>query len=397
MNKIIYCLLFFFTFGFAMNAWSQWTLLGKPLNPEPHPPGGGVRSFIFTDSGIFVSGFTGVFRSTNNGVSWDSAGLSSSEVFGLIASGIELFAGVSRYGTTGLFHSTDYGKNWTRIDSAVIGPLKTFLKINTILIAAGNYVFRSTDNGVRWNLSSTGPYAPQVSSLTSIGNIIFASSNGAVFRSTDSGISWGNIDRGLTNNVFCLNSFNSAIYAATDSGIFRTMDLGITWDTSYVNPNGYHILFITSNRSRLFAATNGDGVLYSGDSGRSWKELNDGLTSIRINTLGVNDDNLFAGDDNGKIWRHSLSDLSGVVTNKIGHDLNISLSPNPTTGIISIHNEPENLRSVAIMNVLGEKVLELANPHTSDFSIDLSKFVQGMYYARFLSGSSVVTKKIVKE
>ena len=106
--------------------------------------------------------------------------------------------------------------------------------------------------------------------------------------------------------------------------------------------------------------------------------------------------NIFAGTFGGGVWRRSIAEL--VVEEKQYTDpLNIQLSPNPTTGIITIHNAPEDLQSVIVRDVLGEKVIELANPHSSDFTIDLSKLMAGTYYARFQVGSSVVVKKIIKE
>jgi len=76
--------------------------------------------------------------------------------------------------------------------------------------------------------------------------------------------------------------------------------------------------------------------------------------------------------------------------------LQISLFPNPTNGIVSIKNIPENTLRVSIMNLLGETMMQLNNPHTSDFTLDLSKLVPGTYYIRFSSANSVVTKAIIK-
>jgi hypothetical protein len=76
---------------------------------------------------------------------------------------------------------------------------------------------------------------------------------------------------------------------------------------------------------------------------------------------------------------------------------NLVLSPNPTTGIITVHNTPPKILHVTITNVLGKIVNEMQNPSTSDFTIDLSKLPPGTYFARFSSAGEVITKKIIKE
>jgi hypothetical protein len=57
----------------------------------------------------------------------------------------------------------------------------------------------------------------------------------------------------------------------------------------------------------------------------------------------------------------------------------------------------ENTLHVIVTNVLGEHVIEFANPQTSTLSLDLSHLAAGIYYARFEMQNSVAIKKIVKE
>ena len=74
----------------------------------------------------------------------------------------------------------------------------------------------------------------------------------------------------------------------------------------------------------------------------------------------------------------------------------ITLSPNPTTGILTIQGAPSNDLNVTVLNLLGATVMEPKNLHSSDFTLDLSKLVPGTYYIRFSSANSVVTKAIIK-
>ena len=74
----------------------------------------------------------------------------------------------------------------------------------------------------------------------------------------------------------------------------------------------------------------------------------------------------------------------------------IAISPNPTNGIVTVQNTPENTLRVSILNILGESVLEVENPHSAPFSIDLSSQPSGIYFACFVSVGAKTTKVIVK-
>jgi hypothetical protein len=75
----------------------------------------------------------------------------------------------------------------------------------------------------------------------------------------------------------------------------------------------------------------------------------------------------------------------------------LRMSPNPTRGILTINEAPVSDLDVSVLNVLGETMVQLRNPHSSDFTLDLSKLAAGAYYVRFTSGNAVDTRKIVKE
>ena len=76
--------------------------------------------------------------------------------------------------------------------------------------------------------------------------------------------------------------------------------------------------------------------------------------------------------------------------------VSLSVSPNPTSGMISVQGLPSDNITVSVSNILGETVLAQKNPSSPDFTLDLSKLVAGTYYVRFSSASSVVTKAIIK-
>ena len=75
----------------------------------------------------------------------------------------------------------------------------------------------------------------------------------------------------------------------------------------------------------------------------------------------------------------------------------VELFPNPANGILSIYGVPINTLNITVENILGETVLELANPHAPIVTIDVSKLSPGTYFAKFVMPDSILTRKIVRE
>jgi photosystem II stability/assembly factor-like uncharacterized protein len=135
-----------------------------------------------------------VFRSSDNGSSWEAAntGLPSAYVQTLAVSGTNLFAGVY---AGGVYRSTDNGDNWVSAglplaDVQALAMNETFLFASTF---AG--VFRSSDNGASWQSASTGMANLEVTDLAVSGTNVFAGSKGGgFFRSFNNGDTWHRLD-----------------------------------------------------------------------------------------------------------------------------------------------------------------------------------------------------------
>lgn len=106
---------------------------------------------------------------------------------------------------------------------------------------------------------------------------------------------------------------------------------------------------------------------------------------------------VLGGAGNGVYNRNEVFTPSSSAVKNYTPAADILISPNPTSKIATVYNAPENLTNITIMNVLGEKVLELASPHAPNLTLDLSTFPAGIYYSRFAWANSVVLRKIVKE
>ena len=102
----------------------------------------------------------GVYRSTD-ATTWAPAntGMLAHKINGLHISNGFLYAAADG---RGFFRSPDHGINWTEIGSGIVGYQGWYCfartAAGTLLGGNGNgSLYRSTDNGSTWTLSSTGP------------------------------------------------------------------------------------------------------------------------------------------------------------------------------------------------------------------------------------------------
>lgn len=331
--------------------------------------------FAGTDGG-------GVFRSINNGDSWEEInnGISAKEIWTLdINSQGHLYAGAR---DTGLFRSTDNGDHWAKVDSSNIYVLAINPLNDDIFISAYNVgIYRSTDNGDTWELKNDGIpedpiYPPYVLSfaINSSGDIFAGTSRKGLFRSTDNGDSWHKLTNGIPSSHVATLAINSMghIFASdwdttAPAGFFRSIDNGDSWTkvgtgitTSYV-----HSLVINSIDD-IFLGTFGNGVFYSTDNGDSCIDINTGIPVEVIPSLAINSKGeIFAGTTNYGVYKSTHSTTSIAKTKRLLPKL-ISLKqnyPNPFNPATTIRynlNKSSNV-ILKIYNPTGQLLVTLVN------------------------------------
>ncbi|MBK8609814.1 MAG: hypothetical protein IPL84_07660 [Chitinophagaceae bacterium] len=181
---------------------------------------------LHVDTKLFYVGPTGVFVSTNQGDSWNAAGLSGTDVRSIAAINNTLFAGTNG---AGIYKSADWGANWVAVNNG-LGSSTNFRAIeskgNTLFAAGptGTGVYRSTDLGANWTLLAGGLASGSYRGFASNNDLIVAGSFGAgVFYSKDDGNNWTEINTGLTDlTIFDIELNDKYIIAATNTqGVFR--------------------------------------------------------------------------------------------------------------------------------------------------------------------------------
>jgi len=259
----------------------------------------------------------GVFRSFNDGQTWESCGLNSQTINCLIHQGDYIFAGTQ---TGGVYRSSDNGNTWvTKNTGLPTGGVQDFAKNNSYLfVVRGGSVLRSANFGDTWTavntgLPSSGPFRFVVT-IASKGDTLYTGTSNltslldGVYKSINNGSNWALT--GLSNTAITeLFTNGNDVYAAIPAiGVKKSSDLGLTWTMTSL-PIGQNC-FIT-NAGTIFSGNGSIGVFRSTDDGLNWNLVVNGMRGQCIRTLGTNSTTIFAGtelcgifktNDNGQNW-----------------------------------------------------------------------------------------------
>lgn len=210
-------------------------------------------------------------------------------------------------------------------------------------------LYRSSDDGITWSVAETGlprDSAGGVIPISSIkrlhnGTLLCAfrglrkpvysdtgtadtsiAREGGIWRSTDNGTQWSRSDAGLETDRYVwwieplpsgaiLAVAGNALYDKASQGqfltgwnvggarIFRSDDNGLTWSVVYAETRdrgGYpgRRPILRTSTGRILAATMDNGVIESGDDGRTWHEVGEDLYGRMINDIDE--------DSTGTVW-----------------------------------------------------------------------------------------------
>ncbi|MDZ4746413.1 MAG: T9SS type A sorting domain-containing protein [bacterium] len=424
----------------------HWMSAGKGMPSDSY-----VSAFALNDSYLFVGCSDGnVYRSGNNGTSWDRAnsGLANTQVNVIAGLANVVYAGTDG---AGVFRSVDHGYTWTSVNVNAWDNTILALEITDAVLFAGTYVggiYKSTDAGRTWKNVNTGITNRTVTDFVIHRNEAYASTYKGVFKSSDDGETWSEVSNGLTNTtVSVLAADNNALFAGTSTGIFRSTNSGKNWTLSNKGlplNAGVHAFLVTE--SGVFAAS-WRGMYYSSNGGTSWSGVYSGLANGGFYSLSAHGGTLFAGSTtigmlqsitNGNFWTplsENLGDGASITTiavigsnlyagvKGIGvvrrplDDLITSVPELTTQGASSTFSEAPSLYSfpnpftdhttieftlqhpefvsINIFNIAGEKITTLLSehrevgPHSVQF--DVRGLAGGTYYVQLQCGGGVHT------
>ena len=149
---------------------------------------------------------TGMLRSTDGGIIWDSVSNYNGGLSGMLISRSDYIFG----GTIpGLIRSKNNGQTWDTLHSMIyytncfgLNPVTgtIFIGVDAISETSSQaWTFRSTDEGDTWKLIDTT--GTNIDAIYGAANGILYAGKGEVYRSTDDGLTWAKFGTGLPTDV----------------------------------------------------------------------------------------------------------------------------------------------------------------------------------------------------
>jgi photosystem II stability/assembly factor-like uncharacterized protein len=216
--------------------------------------------------------------------------------------------------------SSDGGKTWNRVMKYVCSPAFDTDGVTHYWITRGGIAYRSK-NG--WEnpqqISQAGWYVFSIAANPHQAGILLVTfysnnpSEGSIALSTDGGATWESISQvswrewqdSPAQFIFDHDS-GQVIYAVPKEGdIYRSEDGGKAWGVCgkpAIQSYGYDspLAMDISDSSRVYLATQGEGILISTDGCQTWQSS--GLSNLYVNTIAVDankPETIYAGTDGG--------------------------------------------------------------------------------------------------
>lgn len=357
--------------------------------------------------------------------------------------------------TSNIYKTTNEGVNWSLLYTLnqTVNCIVQVSPEYTFYVASGSDLYTTTNYGVNWTLVHTWP-GLQVLTLQYIGTtppVLLAGLSDGVYRSTDDGVSWDIPQLGGKRiNEIKSDPVGSGVYASTSSGFYKTTNNGVSWNSitqsTQYNVNFFRRMGLNSNNQSVYVAGITGGFLYSTNTGVNWYKMsqasilsgevlnNDnyilgdtlgrvfhinidapltlwdkfvGLPSTPIQALCKSTNYVFAGSTGTtgqKIWRAPVSyvidvkQISSEVPDKYKLEQNFPNPFNPYTTILYTIST-KGLVTLKVYDLLGREVASLVNetqtPGTYTVDWNASNNPSGVYFYRLQTNNFTDTKRMV--
>jgi photosystem II stability/assembly factor-like uncharacterized protein len=209
----------------------------------------------------------------------------------------------------------------------------------TICLAAGNGVHRTTDGGKTWKIT-TGWQVTEVLCVIidrKDPNVIFCGTPYGVFRTLDGGMTWTECNTGIaqtfTSSIIIDGTNPNMLYCATEDGVYRSENRGDTWNRTGLSVGGVRVIAQSpADKNLLIAGTDDYGIFITRNGGRIWEKTESGLDHQTFYTIvfdPINPKVLYAGGyitgvykstDGGTSWTRKNNGISVLNIHSIAVD-----------------------------------------------------------------------------
>lgn len=347
---------------------------------------------------IFITTTTaGVYKSSDNGVTWMPTGQASGVINAICSSGDTLFIGGA---TIKPSYSTDMGKTFT----AATGDLVVLSgnKFNQVIrmafhngrwFAGTAYIYGmlySDDMGATWQKPNLYPNSCDFVAVA--GKKLWAGGSGSkkLYSSDDWGatLNYESMD-GADYEIQAIYDDGSLVWIGTlYNGIFNASDARgkSTWMSKNNGLNFQNVKKMITSGSTLFALCNGK-IYQTSDNGSTWANKDTGIWQyiqfIGSDLMACKSDGLYKSSDNGLTWS-AVSSMSGKNVQVVGGTSSWMLA-------VVKASEPELYISTDGGNTWSKKTVGGTNIFWTTYSaLDIHNFGTGKYVVA-MSGGHVIT------
>ncbi len=234
-----------------------------------------------------------------------------------------------------------------------------------------------------------------------------------LLRTTDNGLSW----KDITTNIY---KESYVTYLTVDDQkperVWATLSNFVAGEKVYFSENGgeswrnisYNlpnlpancIVYQASDFKVLYVAMD-IGVFYLKEGTTTWKPLMGNLPNVIVHELEINQTTkkLFAATFGRGIWSIDLLN-EDLVLSKDFYAMNISLFPNPNSGVFTLKSDFDNIEKIQVVDILGRILLDQKLNlkelfYEKEFNILNGR--SGLYFVNLISGNLCKTIKMVVE
>lgn len=259
---------------------------------------------------VYAAGPAGIFKSTDRGETWSSAGPLATYF------AVDPFNSLTLYAiSSGAFRrSVDGGVVWQDFRTGL--PASSAIVIatdpqvpGTLYTIVGNAVYRKVGNDP-WAIRNTGLPANGFPAFISIdpqnSSMLYTGGGFGLFKSADGGANWVAANAGMTGvNVsgIAIDPFDSNhLLTSSTSPMYESMNGGTSWAPQATAQSGV-LVFDPNERGRIYTSTFTE-VRLSVDGGKTWLPLSNGLgrTHGNIFVIAPGGRTLYSGGSGGGVW-----------------------------------------------------------------------------------------------
>jgi hypothetical protein len=364
---------------------------------------------------IYATGAAGVYRSTDNGTSWDPL-FTSQSVSNIKASSKGLLLIVT---DNSVYKSSNRGSSWVSIQTGNFFA-NYEIDINAddeIYTLEGGFLRRSTDGGSSWTTPSTVRTNKVIVDLK---NNIYAHNNGVypiLSKSTNKGETWFHYNIGTATLIppqFFIDDAGNGFYSSNDDKIYRSVYNNFTHLSQPAYPTPFLQNLPTYPTLKWYRNNLIDGHYYQ--IGKSYFMEDSTIilegfsvdTAATVGPLEINTDYFWRSYTVNEYGRGMWSQVRKFTTGSIvsadeitEYHFNLSQNyPNPFNPVTRIKfalPEAENVE-LKIYDLFGSEVMEIVKselgPGVHEFMFNGANLASGIYFYRIKAGKYSAIRKM---